>query len=86
MEGVVRLISCIEISIFLLLLLVDGCSKGNPGPSGGGSLVINDSGDLIWAMANSYGIASNICAKAVKPKLQCKVWRNAMKRDFIDWM
>lgn len=30
----------------------DGCSKGNPGRSGGGSLLRSDSGMLIWAQAD----------------------------------
>lgn len=36
----------------------DGCSKGNPGPSGGDSVFRNDEGVVIWAQAEFYDCGS----------------------------
>lgn len=36
-------------------LNADGCSRGNPGFSGGGSLLRDHSGHVLWAVADFYG-------------------------------
>ncbi|XP_043721033.1 14.7 kDa ribonuclease H-like protein [Telopea speciosissima] len=38
---------------------VDGASKGNPGPSGGGRIIRNQEGNLIMAFSNFYGCCTN---------------------------
>ncbi|KAM7464738.1 hypothetical protein LguiA_032859 [Lonicera macranthoides] len=43
----------------------DGCSKGNPGNSGGGAVLCDYGGKLIWAMGDFYGTCSNMYAKTV---------------------
>lgn len=45
-------------------LNVDGCSKGNHGPSGGGCVLRNGKGVLIWAQAEFYGVQTNMVAEA----------------------
>lgn len=42
----------------------DGCSKGNPGHSEGGSILRNAEGKVIWAQADYYGIQINTVAEA----------------------
>ncbi|KAM7461730.1 hypothetical protein LguiA_029851 [Lonicera macranthoides] len=44
-------------------LNADGCSKGNPGHAGGGCLLRNDQGRLIWAQADYFGLTSNMVAE-----------------------
>ncbi|OIT27277.1 putative ribonuclease h protein, partial [Nicotiana attenuata] len=45
-------------------LNVDGCSKGNPGPAGGGGLIRDHHGVLIGAFAEFYGDCSCNIAEA----------------------
>lgn len=45
-------------------LNTDGCSKGNPGPATGGSVVRFDSGEVLWSQTNFYGTTSNMVFEA----------------------
>ncbi|XP_060212308.1 uncharacterized protein LOC132639948 [Lycium barbarum] len=45
-------------------LNVDGCSKGNPGSSGGGGIIRDHNGSVICAFAEYYGDCSNNLAEA----------------------
>ena len=56
-------------SMGVVNLNTDGCSKGNPGPSGGGSVLRDFRGDLIWAQAEFYGQQTNMVAEA---KASCR--------------
>ncbi|KAK9268800.1 hypothetical protein L1049_000564 [Liquidambar formosana] len=47
----------------VLKLNIDGASKGNPGPSGGGSILRNDLGEVLFTTSNFYGYATNIVAE-----------------------
>ncbi|XP_043692976.1 uncharacterized protein LOC122643420 [Telopea speciosissima] len=40
-------------------LNVDGASKGNSGPSGGGGVIRDSSGNVVMAFANFYGHCTN---------------------------
>lgn len=42
----------------------DGCSKGNPGHSGSGSILRDANGSLIWAQVSYLGVHSNMVANA----------------------
>ena len=46
-----------------LKLNSDGCSRGNPGESGGGSVLRDDKGRVLWAQADSYGVTKNMVAE-----------------------
>ena len=46
-------------------LNTDGCSKRNPGESGGGCVLRNDKGTFIWAIADYYGAGSNMKAEVL---------------------
>ena len=41
----------------------DGCSKGNLGISGGGSILRDCEGKVIWAQADGFGCQSNMIAE-----------------------
>lgn len=41
-----------------------GCSKGNPGPSGGGGLLRNDLGMVLLAFSVDLGLCSSLEAEA----------------------
>lgn len=45
-------------------LNIDGCSKGNPGPSGAGGIIRNEQGQMIIAFAMPLGNMSNNLAEA----------------------
>ncbi|KAM3342700.1 hypothetical protein P3S68_027666 [Capsicum galapagoense] len=45
-------------------LNVDGCSKGNPGPTGGGGIIRDHVGVMISAFAEFYGECCNNLAEA----------------------
>ena len=45
-------------------LNADGCSRGNPGDSGGGSLLRDHSGHVLWAVSDFYGHNTNMVAEA----------------------
>ncbi|XP_071906092.1 uncharacterized protein [Coffea arabica] len=47
-----------------LKLNTDGCSKGNPGVSGGGGVLREASGRLVMAFSCNFGIASSMQAEA----------------------
>ncbi|MQL84039.1 hypothetical protein Taro_016541 [Colocasia esculenta] len=47
-----------------LVLNVDGASKGNPGPCGGGGLVRISYGTVVLAFSYFYGVGSSILAEA----------------------
>lgn len=60
----------------------DGCSKGNPGRSGGSSLLRSDSGDLIWAWADFYGHTTMVAEiKALLQGVQTCVDRGFLNVD-----
>lgn len=40
----------------------DGCSKGNPGESGGGCILRDDKGSMIWALTFYFGVQTNMVA------------------------
>ena len=42
----------------------DGCSKGNPGQSGGRAILRSHFGDLICAIGDRYGCQTNMVAEA----------------------
>ncbi len=44
-------------------LYFDGCSKGNPGPSGAGYVIMNDKGEEICSGSKSLGNATNNIAE-----------------------
>lgn len=44
-------------------LNTDGCSKGNPGPAGGGGLVRDSKGHVLLAFSHYYGVAQSITAE-----------------------
>ncbi|MQL68439.1 hypothetical protein Taro_000722 [Colocasia esculenta] len=46
-----------------LCLNVDGASKGNPGPSGGGGSIRNSNGDILLAFAFHYGFSNSLQAE-----------------------
>lgn len=41
----------------------DGASKGNPGPSGGGGVIRNELGDVIFAFSHYYGETDSLIAE-----------------------
>lgn len=43
---------------------MDGCSKGNPGPTGGGGIIRNHNGNFMRVFADFYGECSNNLAEA----------------------
>ncbi|MQL90534.1 hypothetical protein Taro_023135 [Colocasia esculenta] len=43
-----------------LLLNVDGASKGNPGPCGGGGIVRNTVGTMVLAFSHFYGVGTSL--------------------------
>lgn len=45
-------------------LNTDGCSKGNPGQSGAGSLLRSHTSHFLWAMADWNGEQTNMVADA----------------------
>ena len=53
-------------------LNADGCSWGNPGSSGGGSLLRDHNGQTLWALADFYGETTNMVTeeKALMQGLQ----------------
>ena len=42
----------------------DGCCKGNPGEGGGGSILRDDTGQVVFACADYYANKTNSCAEA----------------------
>ncbi|MQL98153.1 hypothetical protein Taro_030857 [Colocasia esculenta] len=46
-----------------LVLHVNGASKGNPGPCGGGGCIRDSSGKLIFAFAHFYGVGGSLMAE-----------------------
>ncbi|MQM01655.1 hypothetical protein Taro_034415, partial [Colocasia esculenta] len=46
-----------------ICLNVDGASKGNPGPSGGGGCFRNSSSDILLAFAFNYGFGTSLQAE-----------------------
>ncbi|KAM7501103.1 hypothetical protein LguiB_000007 [Lonicera macranthoides] len=42
----------------------DGCTKGNPSPSGGGSVLRNDVREIILAQCEYYGMQTNMASEA----------------------
>ena len=38
----------------------DGASKGNPGPAGGGCILRDHTGNMVYALSNFYGLCSTI--------------------------
>ncbi|OIT07102.1 hypothetical protein A4A49_24098 [Nicotiana attenuata] len=46
-------------------MYVDGCSKGNPGSSGGGGIIRDHRGHMILAFADYFGLCSNNVAEAM---------------------
>ena len=38
----------------------DGASKGNPGPAGGGFILRDHTGNMVYALSNFYGLCSTI--------------------------
>ncbi|MQM02314.1 hypothetical protein Taro_035080 [Colocasia esculenta] len=53
-----------------LLLNVDGASKGNPGPCGGGGIIRDTTGTMLVAFSHFYGAGSSLLAevRAMTPK------------------
>lgn len=41
----------------------DGDSKGNPGPAGGGCILRDHTGNMVYALSNFYGLCSTIPMK-----------------------
>ncbi|CAA6662919.1 unnamed protein product [Spirodela intermedia] len=46
-------------------LNVDGASQGNPGPSGGGGILHDSTGCILFAFSNFYNIRTNTEAEAM---------------------
>ncbi|XP_075095190.1 uncharacterized protein LOC142173491 [Nicotiana tabacum] len=73
----------------------DGCSKGNPGPAGGGSIVRNDQGKIIISYAAPLGCMTNNMAEAMALKIGIEWCRNVgiteLEIDYdskllVDWI
>ena len=47
----------------VLKLNTDGCSKGNPGISGGGEVLRDARGNLLLAFSCSFGLATSLQAE-----------------------
>lgn len=55
----------------------DGCSKGNPGPAGGGGIIRNDQGKMIMAYAAPLGCMTNNMVGVMALKTGINWCRNA---------
>ncbi|MQL94488.1 hypothetical protein Taro_027141 [Colocasia esculenta] len=62
-----------------LLLNVDGASKGNPCPCGGGSIVRNAFGIVILAFSHFYGFGTSLLAEA---RAMCDGIQLALEQGF----
>ncbi|KAF3639165.1 hypothetical protein FXO38_22816 [Capsicum annuum] len=57
-------------------LNTDGCSKGNPGPSGGGGIIRNSQGKILGAFAVQLGHNTNNIAEATTLKIGLEICRD----------
>lgn len=46
-------------------LNADVCAKGNPSPSGGGTLLRSKNRNIVWAIAEFYDMHTNMVAEAI---------------------
>ncbi|MQL99149.1 hypothetical protein Taro_031867 [Colocasia esculenta] len=62
-----------------LLLNVDGASKGNPGPCGGGGIVWNAAGTVFFTLSHFYGVGTSLLSEV---RAMCDGVEMALEKGF----